>query len=77
MLGTPGCLGTNHVIQLPGATGVSLGRGKYVFGDKDGKPVVGTLKEVPPGAMVRIPKTEAEVIETLKAAGWKVPEEKP
>ena len=70
-----GCLGgREHVIQLPGSTGVSLGNNRYVFGDAEGKPVIGEIKTLPAGAMVRLPKTEAEVIETLKAAGLK-PEE--
>lgn len=64
-----GCLGgTRHVVHTPGARGVSLGGSKFTFPDKDGKLAVGTC-DLPPGVLVQVPKTQAEVEEHLKAGG--------
>jgi len=66
-----GC--TSHTIQTHGQTGVSLGNGRYAFPNAKGELEVGELnhKDLPAGTLVRVPKTEQEVIDALKDAGAK------
>lgn len=71
MLGTMGCIGTKHVAIPNGATGQILKRGatvKAAFPGADGRLEVGEY-EVQAGDLIRRPKTEAEVVDALKASG--------
>ena len=69
LLFLPGCLmGTKHVIQNPGQGGVMLSRDTAAMPDKDGKLEVGKV-ELKAGVLIRVPKTEQEVIDFLKANG--------
>lgn len=63
-----GCAGDRHHIQTAGQTGVMVSESEAAFPDGDGKLVVGKVKLVP-GVMIRNPKSDQEVIDTLKAAG--------
>jgi hypothetical protein len=76
MIGTTGCWATKHVAIPTGSTGQILRRGtvvKAAFPNASGALEVGEY-EVQAGDLIRRPKTEAEVIETLKASGAKFEE---
>ncbi len=73
MLGATGC-GTRHVAIPDGATGICVGKGKVAFPDKNGALAVGSYQPEA-GDLIRRPRDESEVLETLKAAGVKVNEE--
>lgn len=74
-LGMTGCFATKHVAQGTGQTGIHLGSGKTAFPNAKGELEVGKY-DLAPGDMIRRPKSEQEVIETLKAAGATFQEKK-
>ena len=74
-LSLTGC-GREYVAQPAGQTGISLGGDRFMFPGKDGEPTIGTLK-MPAGVLVRFPKSEDEVISTLRAAGMKFRDDPP
>ena len=72
-LGLTGCSKTEHVLQTSGQTGVSLGGDRAMFPDGKGNLTPGKFKMVP-GALIRLPKTQQEVIDALKGAGVNINE---
>lgn len=68
-----GCLGTRNIAIPNGATGVVTGKGRatVAFPDAKGELTPGAY-DLQPGDLVRRPKSDQEVIDTLKAAGVKV-----
>lgn len=61
------------MLQTAGQTGISLGKGKYAFPNAKGELEPGKIEggHPPAGTLVRVPKTEQEVIDVLKASGAK------
>lgn len=74
--GLAGCA-TKHVIHSPGETGIILKRQKAdaAFADKTGQLVEGQTT-IPAGTFIRLPKDDKETLETLRAMGVKLPDEK-
>jgi ABC-type transporter Mla subunit MlaD len=70
-IGTQGCIGTKHVAIPNGSTGQVLRTGATVtaaFPDSKGELTLGQY-QIQAGDLIRRPKTQAEVIEALKASG--------
>ena len=72
-LGVTGC-GTRHHAIPNGATGIVTRKGEVAFPDTDGKTLIPGKYEPVPGDLIRRPKDEAEIRETLKAMGIDVQE---
>lgn len=68
-----GCGKTEHMVQLPGNKGTSLGNGEYLFPNAKGELRAGKLKSKhpPAGTLITVPVTNQEVIDSLKSAGAK------